>query len=263
MTKTKNCDIEYQDKSFPAYHVFPEAENSDQTGEISGKKHPGLILIHEVWGLTDHIKDVANRFAGEGFSVLAPDLLSETGITEKIDQSIMVAIQDPKTTPEERDELQKKMRAAMAPTQSPEFGTETVEKLKECVSYLLADENVSDSVGVLGFCFGGSYAYQLAAADPRIKLAVPFYGHAPEPLDLLETVSCPIFAFYGGVDERLMNQLPNVEKKMAELGKKFEATVYPGAKHAFFNDSNPTTYNKEAAEDAWKKVLPILHEHLG
>jgi carboxymethylenebutenolidase len=235
--------------SFPAFH----------TAQDNGNKLPGLIVIHEVWGLTDHIKDVAGRFAKEGFDVLAPDLLSQTGITEKMDQNIMKDIHDLA----KRDEAQKKMRSAMAPIQSLEFGVETVQKLKECISFLQRDENCNGEIAVVGYCFGGTYAYALSSADSRIKTAVPFYGHAPEEEEKLASIKCPILAFYGEKDERLMEELPKLKEKMKKLKKEFEAVVYPNTGHAFFNDTNPTTYNREAADDAWRKTLAFINKCLG
>ncbi len=239
----KMIDIPFR-KRFSAYFVTPEDSG----------KHPGIILIHEVWGLNDHIKDVANRFVKEGYIVLAPDLLSQTGINEAIDKSILKDTMNP----EKRDEAQKRLRAAMAPIHSPEFAQITVEKLKACVNHLLAYEKISGNVAVVGFCFGGTYSYALAASDNRIKAAVPFYGHAPEPLDKIKEISCPILAFYGEKDKGLVDGLPELEKKMQEYHKNFEHHVYPNTGHAFFNDTNPTTYNKEAAEDSWKRTLDFL-----
>jgi carboxymethylenebutenolidase len=241
-------DIPFRNQ-FSAYIAAPE----------DGEKHPGLILIHEVWGLNEHIKDVANRLAEEGYNVLAPDLISQTGINEKIDKSIMKDIMNP----EKRDEAQKKLRAAMAPIQSPEFAKITIDKMKACVDYLLANEKISDKVAVLGFCFGGTYSYALATSDKRIKAVVPFYGHAPEPLDKIKDISCPILAFYGEKDKALVDRLPELEKKMQEYHKNFEYHVYPNTGHAFFNNTNPTTYNKEAAEDSWKRTLDFLNKYLG
>jgi carboxymethylenebutenolidase len=235
-------------KQFSAYFATPG----------DGEKHHGLILIHEVWGLNEHIKDVANRFAKEGYTVLAPDLISQTGINEKIDKNIMKDI----INPEKRDEAQKKLRAAMAPIQSPEFAQITIEKLKVCVDYLLAHEKISGKVAVLGFCFGGTYSYALATSDNRIKAAVAFYGHAPEPLDKIKDVSCPILAFYGEKDKALVDGLPELEKKTHEYHKNFEYHVYPNTGHAFFNNANPTTYNKEAAEDSWQRTLDFLNKYL-
>jgi carboxymethylenebutenolidase len=240
--------IVFKNSDFSAYFTSPDDD----------KKHPAIILIHEVWGLTEHIKDVANRFAKQGYIVLAPDLLSHTGITEKVDQNILKEVMNPET----RDEAQKKLRAAMAPIQSPEFGKETIERLKECVNYLLDNHQGNGNIAVVGFCFGGTYSYSLAIHDDRLKAAVPFYGHAPQNLDEVKTISCPVLAFYGEKDQMLISQLPELKEKMKAYSKDFEATVYPDTGHAFFNDTNPTMYKKEAADDAWKKTVKFLETHM-
>jgi len=119
---------------------------------------------------------------------------------------------------------------------------------------------VNGNVGVLGFCFGGTYAFALAASDKRVKATVPFYGHAPEPLDKVDKISCPILAFYGEQDTNLVDPLPELKDAMKKYDKNFDAVVYPNCGHAFFNDTNPGRYNKEAAQDSWKNLLHFLHK---
>src|SRR5271168_595612 len=130
---------------FPAYHSYP----NNKVG------HPALIVIHEIWGLTDHVKDVANRFTSEGYSVLAPNLFHGMSFEGKIDHSLLEEMRNPET----RDEAQKKMRALMAPIREPQFAEAALIKLKECIDYLINDEHVNGEVGVTGFCFGGTYAF--------------------------------------------------------------------------------------------------------
>ena len=221
-------------------------------------KYPAIILIHEVWGLDGHIRDVAERLAFEGYIVLAPDLFSGTGILEQLGADIQKEMVDPAT----RDEAQKKMRAAMAPMNSRQFGADTVSKLEGCFRYLRGLDSCSGKIAVLGFCFGGTYAYALAVAERGLSAAVPFYGHVPEPLDELQKISCPVLAFYGEKDERLIGQVPEIKKVMAEAHKNFECHIYPEAGHAFFNDTNPQRYNKEAATESWEKSLAFLREYL-
>jgi len=222
-----------------------------------GNKRAGVILIHEVWGLNKNIRSLADRLVAEGYVVLAPDLISHTGITEKIDQSILAQVANPST----RDEAQKKMRAAMSPLRSEEFGKETVERLKTCFNYLKR-ENKVEKIAVMGFCFGGTYSYSFAASEPALAAALPFYGHAPEKEEELARISCPIMAFYGEKDIALVQSLPQLEASMKKLNKDFQYKIYPNTGHAFMNDTNPTTYNKEAAEDAWEKALQFLEKHL-
>jgi carboxymethylenebutenolidase len=217
----------------------------------------GVILIHEVWGLNKNIRNLTDRLAAEGYLVLAPDLISQTGITEKIDQSILAEAANPAT----RDEAQKKMRAIMSPIRSEEFGRETVERLKICFNYLKQEYGLK-KIAVMGFCFGGTYSYSLAANEPDIAASVPFYGHAPENEEELAKISCPIMAFYGEKDTALVQDLPRLQMSMKKFNKDFRSKVYPNTGHAFMNDTNPTTYNKEAADDAWKEALQFLKIHL-
>lgn len=229
-----------------AYHSYPD----------DGKKHPGLVLIEEIWGVNDHIKSVVDRFVAEGYSVISPELLPK-GLLEILTPQLQKDLFDP----EKRNEVQPKLRAAMAPTQQPDYAAATIATLKACVDYLLADPHTDGNVGVIGFCFGGTYSFHLAARDPRVKAAVPFYGHPPAG-DEIPGIACPILAFYGDQDANLMESLPELKENMKKNGKIFDPVVYPGVGHAFFNDTNPRAYNREAANDAWKKALAFLKGNL-
>jgi carboxymethylenebutenolidase len=114
---------------------------------------------------------------------------------------------------------------------------------------------------VVGFCFGGTYSFHLAAHDPRVKVAVPFYGQPPTEAEI-PNIACPVLAFYGDQDANLMQTLPALKENMQKNGKPFEAIVYPGVGHAFFNDTNTRAYNREAAQDAWGKTLAFLKANL-
>jgi carboxymethylenebutenolidase len=149
------------------------------------------------------------------------------------------------------------MREKMAPIQEPAYGQWAVKGLRACVDHLASQPGASTGIGVLGFCFGGSYSFAVAAADSRIRAAVPFYGQPPETSETA-TICCPVLAFYGDQDERLMEGLPAVTSAMAEAGIDFTAQVYPGVGHAFFNDTNPATYDEAAAADAWRRTLSFL-----
>lgn len=246
-----NNDIILQDKEnkdFPAFYTYPD--NPSKSG--------GIILIHEIWGLNPHIKDVAKRLKDQGYAVIAPDLFSDISFEQTLDQSLFIEMMNPKT----RDEAQKKMRTLFAPINSPDYAKKAVSKLQGCFDFLKKDNHSNGNIAVMGFCFGGTYSFALAAAQPGLKAALPFYGHPPEPLDRIKTISCPIFAFYGEKDPALINQLPELEQTMKKYHKQFEYKVYTGSMHAFFNDTNPITYNKEAALDAWTKVLSFLKDNL-
>jgi carboxymethylenebutenolidase len=243
MTMGKMIELTYNSTPFEVYEAVPE-------GDIKG----GLIVIEEVWGLTDHIKDIADRFAQEGYYVVSPELLSELHIKERAD-TLMLNMFDP----EKRNEAQPKVRALMAPIREPDFAHKTVGRIEACFEYLYPKPKVKEWVAITGFCFGGSYSFALAATEPRLKAAVPFYGHTNlEDPEVLKNIACPILAFYGEKDEGLMGSLPNVKAAMKNAGVDFTAVAYPDCGHAFFNDTNPYAYNEAAAQNAWKRTLELL-----
>lgn len=233
-------------KQFPVYMSRPN-------GEIKG----GLIVIHEVWGLVDHIKAVVDRFATEGYLVASPNLLSETGITNELAGELQQELFDP----ERRAKAQPKLRELMAPIQAPGFAEETTAKVQECYNYLAAQEGVNDRIGITGFCFGGTYSFSLAVHQPKLKVAIPFYGHTDFSVEELKNIRCPILAFYGENDERLMSGLPELKTKMHEAGVDFTAQVYKDCGHAFFNNTNRFTYNEVAAQDAWLKTQAFIESN--
>src|SRR5579864_7408253 len=125
--------------TLPAFLATPEGGNT----------YPGIILIHEIWGLDDHIKDVTKRYAKEGYVVLAPDFFAGTPIENAVSPDLFAQMSNPAT----RDEAQKKMRAALAPMQSPDFAKDMIHKLQMCFSNLEKQQQCNGKIGVLGFCF--------------------------------------------------------------------------------------------------------------
>ncbi|GAA2086318.1 hypothetical protein GCM10009840_24850 [Pseudolysinimonas kribbensis] len=227
---------------------------AEAVGPLTG----GLILIEEIWGLVPHIRAVADRFAGEGYLVLAPELLGDV-LGSANGQELMEARNDPDEA--RRTAVQPQLRELFSGMQDSAFAAGAVAKLTKLVDALEAEPGVDGRIAVLGFCFGGTYAFALAAADPRVRAAVPFYGTAPAAGDIAK-VGCPVHAFYGQQDERLIAALPGVRSAFADAGKDFTATVYPDAGHAFFNDTNPHAFNAADAADAWQKATAFLAAHL-
>ena len=241
MVVVKNADIAVD--TYLSAPVAPEASS----------KVPTIIVIHEIWGLNDQIKSVADRFAVElGFLALVPDLMKGE-LLEAIDPGIYRDMSDPA----KRDEAQKKMREVTAPINKPEFAVRAVAKLKACFEFLKNHEKSNGAVGVVGFCFGGTYAFALAGAEPDLKFSIPFYGHPPAD-DVVAKINCPVLAFYGDQDERLMTTLPELTATMQKHGKNFKGIVYPGTGHAFFNEKNPMRYDAEAAAKAWEEIKKFL-----
>lgn len=231
----------------PVYRAVPK-----------GSPRGGVILIHEIWGLVGHIKDVADRFAAQGYVVYAPDLFSGFGLTPELGQELQTLLSDPDEN--RRTAAQPRFREALAPVRAPEFADVAIGDLRKAVDALAAEPGVDGRIAVVGFCFGGSYTFALAASDDRIRAAVPFYGTAPAP-EQMATIGCPVLALYGAHDPALIDALPEVRTAMAAAGVDFSDHVYPDAGHAFFNDTS-TRYFPEEAEDAWDRVLAFLEHTL-
>lgn len=227
-----------------AYHAAPD-----------GPARGGIVLIHEIWGLVPHIVDIADRFAAEGYVVLAPDLLSGVGVSPEVGTQLQAIMAEP----DEQLRLagQPRLREAMAPVRAPEFAITALAQLRTTVDALAAQPGVDGRIAVVGFCFGGTYAFALAAADERIRAAVPFYGTAPAPERIAE-IGCPVLALYGAHDPALIDALPAVRTAMHAAGVDFTDHLYPDAGHAFFNDTNARAYRAQDAADAWARTLSFL-----
>lgn len=224
-----------------------------------GRPRGALIVIHEIWGLVDHIKSIADRFAGEGYLVLAPDLLSQVGIQPAIGLELhAIRMSDDESV---RTAGQPRLREAFSVMRAPEFGAWAVGALKNCVDFLEHQPEIDGHIGVLGFCFGGSYSFALAAADSRVKVAVPFYGAPPEIADVPK-IGARVLALYGRNDPSIMDSLPAVADAMAAASIDFTSHIYEQTGHAFFNDTSPSAYNAEAAADAWAKANAFLTAHI-
>lgn len=246
----QNIEIPFGGKTISAYVSYPSGSG----------KYPGVILIHEIWGLNQHIQDVSDRLSNEGYIVVAPDLLKETGVVEKFTPDLFSDLSDPQKAESARE----KMMSIMAPINSPVFVSSTIDKIQEWFNFLEKDSKGNGDIAVMGFCFGGSYSFSFAVSQPKLKAAIPFYGRAPENVEEIEKIKCPILAFYGEHDEALMahNQLPWLKEQMKKLNKDFEAVVYKDAGHAFFNNTNKERYNAKAASDSWNNTLEFLSKHL-
>lgn len=218
----------------------------------------GLVLIEEIWGVNEHITDVADRLAAEGYLVLAPELLA---LGVDLDEAAELGRLRAHGTDQERHAARPRLRALLAPTHAPHFARAAVAFLRSAVDRLLADERVAGRVGVLGFCFGGTYSLALAAAEERLRAAISWYG-APLDPEQLRTVRCPVLAFYGADDQHVTASRTRVDRALQEAGTGFTGIVYPGAGHAFFNDTNPHAYRAEPAADSWQRALAFLDEHL-
>ncbi len=200
----------------------------------SGGPWPALILIHEWWGRNAHIEEVARRYAGEGFLVVAPDLYNGVVTTD----------------PGEASRLMSNL--------STESG---LASLRAVLGTLRQWPEVT-SVGVTGFCMGGSFALQLAC-NARVDAAVPFYGDVPEDTAMIARLDAPLLFIGAGKDEWItLEKMERLEAALKQHGHNGEVKIYAAASHAFFNDTRPDVYSPSDAADAWQVVIQFLKQNL-
>jgi carboxymethylenebutenolidase len=200
-------------------------------------KGPGVVVIQEWWGLVPHIKDIADRLAGEGYVALAPDLYH--GKSTK--------------SPDEAGKLMMALNIA-----------ETEKDLRGAIQFLLNhDAIIGDKVGTIGFCMGGALSLYAACKNPQVGACVVFYGGHPNVKPDLANLQAPLLGLYAGNDTFVTpDSVRAVEKQLKELGKEAEIHIYPNTEHAFFNDERLEVYNQAAAADAWQRVLEFFEKNL-
>jgi carboxymethylenebutenolidase len=195
-----------------------------------------VIVIQEWWGLVDHIKDVCDRFAAEGFVALAPDMYH--GKSAK--------------SPDEAGKLMMALRI-----------DEAERDLSAAVDYLeTQDSTTSKKVGIVGFCMGGALALYTATKNSKIGACVVFYGIHPKVKPDLPNLQAPVLGNYAENDRSVPPAVVHdLEKQLRDLGKQVDMKIYD-ADHAFFNDTRPEVYNAEASADAWQRTIAFLRENL-
>jgi carboxymethylenebutenolidase len=225
--QTERVTFEGATGDVAAYLVRP----ADAAGSL-----PGVIVIHENRGLNPHIEDVARRMALEGFVALAPDFLSPAG-----------------GTPEDEDRA-REMIGELDQQQ-------TIQNALAAVDFLEGHDATTDRVGVIGFCWGGGLANQVAVNSADVDAVVPFYGRQPASSDVAK-IQAPVLLHYAGLDERINEGIPAYEQALKEAGVDYTIHMYEGVNHAFHNDTSEARYDKEAAELAWSRTIEFLQQHL-
>lgn len=224
--------VEFQanGRTASGYLAIPKAGRGQRTG-------PGVIVIQEWWGLVDHIKDVCERFAEEGFVALAPDIYH--GKTTK--------------SPDEAGKLMMALRI-----------DEAEKDLNGAIQYLMDhDATTGDKVGVVGFCMGGALSLYAATKNANIGACVVFYGIHPNVKPDLPNLHAPVLGIYAENDGfATPDSVHKLEQELKSLGKQFETHIYPQTDHAFFNDTRPEVYNAEASADAWRRTIEFLRSAL-
>jgi carboxymethylenebutenolidase len=197
---------------------------------------PGVLVIHEAYGLNENIKEIARRFAGEGYAALAVDLFAG--------RSPAVC-----------------MLGLFAGMLTNPLGHGGIRDLRAALSSLAQTPGVDASrTGAVGYCLGGGLAIALACADQRVKAVAPYYGMNPRPLEAVAK-SCPVVGSYPEADFTAKGG-QKLDEALTRFQIPHDIKIYPGAKHSFFNETRPATFDSRAAQDSWERVLGFFKEHI-
>jgi len=214
--------------------VYPERKD----------KAPVVIVIHEIFGLSDWIRGVADQLAEDGFIAVAPDLISGKGPGGGGTDSVA-----------DRDAVVALIRGL-----APEEVKARLDAVREHAVKLPAANGKS---ATLGFCWGGARSFAYAATQPALDAAVVYYGSAPEAAQL-GSIRAPVLGLYGEDDARVNATIEPTAAEMKRLGKPYEVEIYPGAGHGFLrNQSARDGANLAATQKAWPRTLAFLREHVG
>ena len=235
--------IPVSDGQIPAYRAMPDKK---------GKKFPVVMVVHEIFGVHEWIQDVCRRFAKEGYMAVAPALCARQGDVKEL--------KDPR-------ELNRQIYSQIPDTQS-------MSDLDATVAWAAKNGGNTKKLSITGFCWGGRIVWLYAAHNPNVDAGAAWYGRlAPTanspvnaaqpttPVDYAKDLKVPVIGFYGGLDTGI--PLDSVQRMQDELKKGksgSEIVVYPNAKHGFHADYRES-YNKEASQDAWSKLLEWFRNH--
>jgi carboxymethylenebutenolidase len=216
--------VKHGDRAVRCFVAYPEVKN----------KATAVVVIHEIFGLTDWVRGVTDQLAEAGYIAIAPDLLSGA-------------------TYEGIDEARKAISALPADqiTGDLDAVADYVAKLPAC----------NGKVAVAGFCWGGSESFRYATNNKHLKAAFVFYGTGPDDADAIARIQCPVYGFYGGNDNRVNATIPKSTELMKAAGKSYEPVTYDGAGHGFMRageDPKGSEANKTARQAGWKRWLELL-----
>ena len=226
------------DRELPGYRAMP----------VGGSSLPTVLVIHEIFGVHEYLRDVCRRLAKAGYLAIAVDMYIRHGETAK-----MSNVQEILAGP------------VAAATDAEHMGD-----LDACAAWAAKNGGDPQRLAVTGFCRGGRTTWLYAAHNPQLKAAVSWYGHlegAPtagqpkHPIDLVGQMKAPVLGLYAGKDQGISaDQVEDMRSELTKAGSKSQIHVYPDAPHAFHADYRPT-YRKDAAEDGWKRMLAWLRQN--
>jgi carboxymethylenebutenolidase len=215
--------------------VYPEVKN----------KAPAVLLIHEIYGLSDWARDEADQVAAAGYIAIAPDLLSGLapgggGTAEMANQSTVM-----------------KAVSGLNPDQ-------VTADLNAAADYIEGQPSCNGTLFVVGFCWGGNQSFRFATNRSDLKAAFVFYGTLPKTTEEIARIACPVYGFYAGNDARVSATVPATIDIMQKAGKTYDGVVYDGAGHGFMRtgeDPQGSDANKKAHDEAWTRWRELLKKH--
>ncbi|MBX3416048.1 MAG: dienelactone hydrolase family protein [Pirellulaceae bacterium] len=224
--------IKIGEREVESFVIFPEVADRAQA----------VVVIHEIFGLTDWVRGVGDDLAAAGYIAVCPDLLSGAGPNGGGTSSF------------EKVEDARRAIGALDPDQ-------ITSDLNGAVDYAAGLAACNGQVAVMGFCWGGSQAFRFATNNEKILVALPFYGSGPTEPKAIAKISAPVHGFYGGNDARVNATIPQSEALMREAEKSYTVHLYDGAGHGFMRAGeapDASDPNRSARKQAWEKVLEIL-----
>lgn len=240
--REKNFKLDLKPGSLPVFCAEPDTK----------VRLPGLILIHEIFGVNDHIRDLARRFAEHGIRVYAPDLLTRSDLFPANEA--------------DRDNLDVMRQAWLSIPDS-----QILADLDALFTHIQSQENINGKTGSIGFCMGGVIALLLGCHEPKLAYVVDFYGRIrygftsktkpKDPIDYLVPLKAPLLGLFAGKDELITAEhRDEFSQRLQKLEKSHQLKVYENASHAFFNDRRPH-YDREASDDAWQLTLAFIKKN--
>src|SRR5436309_9324356 len=222
-------DIKSGDRMIKAFVVYPESKN----------KTPAVLVVSEIFGLTDWVRSLCDELAENGVIAIAPDLHSGQKL-----EDLDAARKATSALPKEQVTADLNATADYALTKIPA---------------------TNGTLAVCGFCWGGGWAFEYAHTNPKLKAAYSFYGVAVDNADDAKRVACPVYGFYAENDERVDATIPKAEELMKAAGKKYEPVIYKGAGHGFMRSGEPSNPNfrepdKKARDEAWARWKTLLKQ---
>lgn len=218
--KTETVQFKNGNETIDGFLALPEGPGA----------HPGIIVIHEWWGLNDWVKEQAEKLAAQGYVALAVDLYRGKVATDASQAHELM-----RGLPQDRG----------------------VSDLKAAVTYLISRKEVkADRIGSIGWCMGGGFSIQLAVHDPRLRACVINYGALPTDPNDLQQIGAAVLGNFGAEDHGItVADVEAFRKGMTSANRAFDVKEYPGAGHGFMNQNNKDGYRPEAAADAWARTL--------